>query len=301
MDMLNLMRNFVAVVEEGSFTAAAKRLGKTKALLSTQVTQLETKLAVRLLHRSTRSLTVTEAGNAYWGEAKRILDDVENLGSQLLNQHRSLAGSIRISTPVTYGEEVLTPFISYLISEQPRLHIDMMLTDRHVDLVNEGYDLAIRVGRLKDSNLIARPLGQTRLVTCASASFIEKYGLADHPDQLCDLPCVVDSNYPHLQQWHFTQADDTVVVNVNNVVTVNNARSATALALANTGIVAVPEFIVKKQLQNGELIEVLTGFELGTLPVHVLYPSRKHLSVKVSYFIEKLLQYFEPDKSSPIK
>jgi DNA-binding transcriptional LysR family regulator len=159
MDMLNLMRNFVAVVEEGSFTAAAKRLGKTKPLLSTQVTQLETKLAVRLLHKSTRSLTVTEAGNAYWGEAKRILDDVENLGSQLLNQHRSLAGSIRISTPVTYGEEVLTPFISYLISEQPRLHIDMMLTDRHVDLVNEGYDLAIRVGRLKDSNLIARSLG----------------------------------------------------------------------------------------------------------------------------------------------
>ena len=292
MDTLNLMKNFVAVVEEGSFTAAAKRLGKTKALLSIQVTQLEEKLKVRLLQRTTRSLTITEAGNAYWGEAKRILADVENLESQLLNKNMSLSGSIRVSTPTTYGEEVLTPFISKLIIAHPELHVDMMLTDRHVDIVNEGYDLAIRVGHLKDSNLIARRLGKTRLVTCASPAFISKHGNPKSPEKLREMPCIVDSNYSSLSQWHYSKKDEKFNVDVKNIVTVNNARSATSFALAGAGIVAIPYFIAHQFLADGRLTVVLPDFELGVLPIHALYPSRKHLSVKVSYFVEALIEFF---------
>jgi len=293
MDKLNLMRSFVTVVEEGSFTAAAKRLGKTKALLSIQVTQLEERLKVSLLRRSTRSLTTTQAGQAYWLEAKRILDDVENLESQLLNKNSKLAGEIRISTPITFGEEVLTPFISALIIKYPALHIDMMLSDRHVDIVTEGYDLAIRVGHLKDSSLIARKLADSRVVVCATPTLIQKYGCPIDPTQLSQLPCIVDSNYLNGVQWHFNHGGTMLEVGVRGVVTVNNARAATALALAHTGIAAIPDFIATKYLQSGELIEVLNEFDMGLLPIHALYSSRKHLSVKISHFMAELSHYFD--------
>lgn len=306
MDRLNLMKSYVAVVEEGSFTAAAKRLGKTKALLSTQVSQLEENLKVRLLQRSTRNLTVTDAGQVYWQEAKRIIDDVETLESQLQEDNCALTGHIRISAPVTFAEETLPNFIADFMQRHPNLTVEMILTDRYTDIVSEGFDLAIRVGHLKDANLIARPLAISELILCASPEFLAQQAPVTHPEQLATLPCIIDNNYPNQHHWQYRprvqsspEAPAKVSIAKSNKVsvehrlTLNNARIAALCALNHGGIVNLPGFVVHQHIQQGRLCRILTDYCFGELPIHALYPSRKHLSLKVSQFIQELRAYFQ--------
>lgn len=301
MDKLNLMNSFVFVAEKGSYTAAAQHLGKTKALMSTHVSQLESALEVRLIHRSTRGLQLTDAGRAYYEQAKRILDDISMVEVGLKSDQQQVAGRLRISAPTTFGECVLMPFVAQFIEQHPDLHIDVVLNDRFVDLVSEGYDLAIRIGHLQDSDLIAVSVGHMALKVCASPQFIAHYGLPNHPHQLSNLPAVFDSNHkgPKLRQC-FKQGE-TFSFPIQAAISVNNALASATLA-ANANLFTIsPDFAVDPYIKSGKLTQLLPDYDFGAYPVNVVYSHRKYLQLKVNVFNQALKAYMSqscPTQSS---
>lgn len=290
MDKLNLMLSFISVAEEGTFTAAATRLGKTKALISTHISQLEESLQVQLIRRSTRSLQLTSTGQAYYEEAKKILDDIATVEAKLKNQHDSLVGRLRVSAPRTFGELKLMPLIAELASNNDNLDVEMVLNDRYVDLISEGFDAAIRVGALDDSSLVARLVGESRLILCASPLFIEKHGAPTHPDQLNGLPAVIDTNR-RSRPWMIEKADQNYEMQVSPSVVVNSALAAAELAACSDLIVYSPAFAVDQLIANQKLIPLLPEYTTPSVPISVIYPSRKHLSTKVRVFTEKVRDY----------
>lgn len=292
MDKLNLMSTFVTVTEAGSFTAAANRLGKTKALVSTHISQLEALLKVRLIIRSTRSMQVTSEGYSYYEQAKKILDDIVNLEAQLLNESQSLVGRLRISAPTTFGELVLMPFIAELTSANPDLKIELQLNDRFVDLISEGFDVALRIGKLADSSLIAKPAGFTRMILCASPEFIAHYGRPDTIEQLADLPCVFDSNYRQAGSWGFLQDKQNVEIKPRIIARVNSALAAANMAFTGRVIAFCPEFAIHSMLEKGELVSLLPQVCNTQIPVNVIYPHRQHLSSRVTTFTQQFIAYW---------
>lgn len=292
MDKLNLMSTFVAVTEEGSFTAAAKRLGKTKALVSTHISQLEDLLNVRLLIRSTRSMQITSEGQSYYEQAKKILDDIVTLEAQLLQESQSLVGRLRISAPTTFGELVLMPCIAELTSANPELKIELLLNDRYVDLISEGFDVALRIGNLADSSLIARPAGFTQMILCASPAFIDHYGAPESIQQLTDLPCVFDTNLRHGGIWSFINKTQETEIRPNIIARVNSALAAAHMARTGRVIAYCPEFSVHTMLESGELISLLPEACHTRMPVNVIYPHRQHLSSRVTTFTQHFIDYW---------
>lgn len=292
MDKLNLMSTFVTVTEAGSFTAAANRLGKTKALVSTHISQLEDLLKVRLIIRSTRSMQITSEGQSYYEQAKKILDDIVNLEAQLLNESQSLVGRLRISAPTTFGELVLMPFIAELTSASPDLKVELQLNDRFVDLISEGFDVALRIGKLADSSLIARPAGFTRMILCASPAFIKHYGRPDSIQQLEDLPCVFDSNYRQAGSWSFLCDQREIDVKPRIIARVNSALAAAHMARTGRVIAYCPEFAVHSMLEKGELVTLLPQMCNTQIPVNVIYPHRQHLSSRVTTFTRHFIDYW---------
>lgn len=292
MDKLNLMSTYVTVVEAGSFTAAAKRLGKTKALVSTHIAQLENVLKVRLIIRSTRSMQITSEGNRYYDQARKILDDIVNLESQLLRESQSLVGQLRISAPTTFGELVLMPFIAELTSANPELKIELQLNDRFVDLIGEGFDAALRVGNLADSSLIARSAGSTQMSLCASPDFIDYYGQPDSIRQLENLPCVFDTNYRQSGSWSFMQDTQKIEIRPQIIARVNSALAAAKMASTGRVIAFCPEFAIQTMLENGELVRLLPQLCNTPIPINVIYPHRQHLSNRVTTFTQQFIAYW---------
>lgn len=286
MDKLKLMSSFIAVAEEGTYTAAARRLGKTKALVSIHIDKLEALLSVRLISRTTRSLRLTDSGSVYYEEAKRVIDDIASLEANLRQEHQALTGRLRLSAPTTFGEVVLMPFVARLSLLHPHLIPDITLSDRYVDLVAEGFDLAIRVGQLKDSNLIARPVGQVELKVCVSPSFIQQYGTPSEPSQLSQLPCVVDRNFRQSGMWQFSETEQ---IKVMEKASVNNAMAAARMAVVGSVASLSPDFAVDEYIADGRLIQIFEHYKLAPLPIHVVYPHRQHLSSKVTVLTEALI------------
>lgn len=289
MDKLNLMSSFIAVVEEGNFTSAAKRIGKTTALVSTHISQLEENLGVRLVTRSTRSIKLTSTGLGYYEEAKRVLDDIYTLEAKVRQEHQSLIGEIRITAPTTFGELVLAPLFAELIEGNPQLQIELSLNDRFVDIVAEGFDMAIRIGKLEDSALIARQINSTKMVCYASPAFLKKHGHPQTPEDLHHLPCIFDTNN-RKSSWSFSKGEKTYTIKPNSIMKVNSAVAAGRLATTGLGICSSPHFAVKDALKSGELVTVLDDYSQVEIPISVIYSHRKHLSAKVSTFLELLKQ-----------
>ncbi|MGB0664988.1 MAG: LysR family transcriptional regulator [Pontibacterium sp.] len=303
MDKLNLMNSFVQVAEQGSFTLAAKKLGKTKALMSTHVSQLEDDLDVRLINRSTRGMQLTSTGRAYLEQAKKLLDDLSNLEAQLQQSHHSLAGRLRISAPATLGEKVLTPFITQFCEQHPQLTVDLVLNDRYVDIISEGYDVAIRIGDLKDSNLVARPVGEVALLLVASPEFVRRFGLPKSPEELNGREAVEDSNVQAEKRWRLGPATHRLnsAENSDNKqhhfikpvarITVNSALAAGHIAADSCMIALCPRFAIAHLIKSQRLVQLLPDYHLDSSPIHVVYPYRQHLSAKVNLFSDALKQY----------
>jgi len=291
MDKLNLMTSFIAVAEEGTYTAAGKRLGKTTPLISTHVSQLEDLLGARLITRSTRSLKLTPTGQSYYEEAKKVLDDIATLEAQVRQETQSLVGQLRISAPVTFGEQVLMPFVAKMVEDNPRLNVELMLNDRYIDIVAEGFDIAVRIGTLEDSTLIAKRIGHVRMLLCASPGFIERYGNPESPTELKALPCVFDSNFRQIDRWRFRHNGKAIEVTPNVIARVNSPIAAAQLAKTGQAVTYAPEFSVSDELKNGSLVEILSDYSHSDLPLSMIYPHRKHLSAKVSIFVEKFAEY----------
>lgn len=290
MNKLNLMQAYLAVYEEGSYTAAAKRLGKTKALISTQISQLEEHLQVSLVTRSTRSVKPTTAGKSYYEQCRQILDEISNLESRLKEQHHSLVGQLRISAPTNYGELIVMPFISGLIKKHPDLRIEIVLSDRYVDIVSEGFDAAIRIGNLSDSSLIASQVGQVQMHLCASAEFLATFGTPQSIAELNQYPCVFDSNYRH-NYWQFPTAQGEITVTPTQSIRVNSAVAAAQIARNHSVLSYGPDFAVAEYIRKGELVTLLDNQFDNCQPVNIIYPHRKHLSARVRTFITEFKEY----------
>lgn len=296
MDRLAMMEAFVRVAELRSFSAAAQRLRRSKSLVSRQVAALEGELGVRLLHRTTRALTLTEAGHGYLTRASAILADVEEADRCVTELQAAPRGHLRVDAPTSFGVLHLIPAISGFLCRYPEIDIDLTLTDRFIDLVDEGVDVAIRIGRLADSSLVARRIAPARRVICGSPGYLEAFGRPETPDDLTKHRCLAYTNITEAQDWPLVAADGRPwPVAVAGRLRINNGDALRAAALRGLGLVSLPSFIVGADIQAGTLISVLGGYLTQNMAIHAVYPHSRHLSPKVRAFVDFLVEQIGPD------
>ncbi len=292
MDKLNGMRAFVAVAETGGFASAARRLSLSRALVSRYVGQLEESLSVRLFNRTTRRVSLTTVGQAYYERCAPLLAELEALESSVKEAHDRPVGELRVSAPVSFAELHLMEPVAAFGDRYPELRIDLQLTDRLVDMVEEGVDVSMRIAELADSSLVARRLAPVRVVTCAAPAYLEQQGEPRHPAELTDHRCLVDSNLGDARQWLFREGDETLRIRVDGAIRINSARAIRELAVAGKGVAMSPLFVVADDIRAGRLAIVLPDFEYHDLALYALYPHRRHLSARVRLFVEALRGHF---------
>ncbi|MEK9713334.1 MAG: LysR family transcriptional regulator, partial [Thalassolituus sp.] len=262
---LNEMAIFVHVVEAGSFTGAARHLGLPKSTVSRKITQLEERLGVRLIQRTTRSLRLTDTGNAYYNQCARILGEIEEANIAVTRMQSTPTGTLRITAPVLFGSTVLSGLIAEFCDKHPQVTIDMVLSDQKLDLVQEGIDVAFRVGTLEDSSLIGRHLGDVRSILCASPDYLKAHGTPAHPDQLADHHLMTLSPWP---SWQLCgPAEQTYNHHVKARIQVNDFASIYTLALSGAGIAPLPTLIAAPAIRTGSLQSVLPDWPFEASPI----------------------------------
>ena len=295
MDKLGDMAAFVRVVEARTFTQAAERLGWSKSVVSRRIAELEDRLGVRLLNRSTRRLSLTEAGQAFYERCARILADVDETEAAVSSLHTEPRGLLRVNAPMTFGMLHLAPAISAFLDRFPDVEIDLVLNDRFVDLIDEGFDLALRIGDLADSSLVARRLAPCLRVLCASPDYLARCEEPATPAGLTDHDCLLYSNIPNSDVWRLTDSGGTDhVVRVRSRLRVNNGDVLREAAAAGLGITLLPTFIVAEAIADRRLRPILCDYRPPPTVVHALYPHNRHLSTKVRAFVDFLAERFGP-------
>lgn len=292
MDTLDGMRTFVAVVSEGAFTRAAERLDMSPQLVSKYVAQLESRLGARLINRSTRRLSITEVGQAYFERCRDVLADIDEMETAVGDAAVAAHGTLRINAPMTFGTKHLSRAIAEYQRGQPEVSVDLTLDDRVVDIISEGYDIAIRIGRLRESSLVARKLAPVRLVVCASPDYLQERGVPDAPNDLEDHECLRYTLAPEPDRWPFREGGKTHDVRVTGSFLANNGDAIRLAALAGRGLALQPTFIVGDDIRAGRLQLVLEDYEVEPMGVYAVYAHRKYLSGKVRTFVEYLDDYF---------
>lgn len=292
MDLLASMRTFNAVFEHGSFTAAAEHLGISKALTSKYIAQLENHLDARLINRTTRKLNFTEVGQAYYLRCKELLDELDELESAVQQQQSTPKGTLRIAAPINLGEGLISQVLADYLKRYSNVSIDLVLADRFVNLVDEGFDLAIRVGQLSDSTLIARKLAQINTVLCASPEYLAINGKPETPDDLNRHNCIIDTNINNSETWSFHQDNHSYQVKVSGQFRANSAESVHKMLLQGSGIGMSPSFVVNNDIQNGELKQLLSDYQTSEYGIYVVYPHNRHLAAKVRTLIDFLVDFF---------
>jgi len=287
------IRAFVQVFDAGGFSAAARQYGRSKALLSKYVTDLEDYLGVRLMNRTTRKLSLTEAGEAYYREASQLLQQLEDLDASISDQTTAPRGLLRISAPRNFGERTLAPAIFEFLQKYPEVSVDLRLEDRYVDLVDEGVDVALRISTLTDSSLIARKIADMRIVVAASPALLARVGEPQTPEALRALPCIVDTNLQGQANWRFVEAGKTVSVHVSGPVRVNSPLAALQAATMSLGFAAMPSYLADPAIESGALQAVLERFVPDGQTLQAVYPLRRHLAGKVRALIDHLVDWFE--------
>lgn len=293
MDKLECMRVFVAVVEAESFTQAAASMQISKALVSKYVGALESSLSVRLLNRTTRRMSVTDSGKAYYGRCISVLQDIDDIEAALRSEHNQPEGILRINAPVSFSELTLMPILADFTQRYPDVTVKLELADRFVDLIEEGVDLAIRIGELPDSSLIVRKLTEMKMFLCASPAYLASAGMPHTLLSLQEHCCIFDSNYKHKDKWIFGQGEQKLSIPIRSQINVNSARAVNELLLNDKGIGLLPSFVVAKDIQEGRLVRLMQDYEPEPTGVYALYPHRKHLSAKVRLFIDDLAHAFQ--------
>jgi DNA-binding transcriptional LysR family regulator len=301
MDRLLSMAVFKRTVEAGSFAAAARDFGISAEMAGNHVRALETHLGVRLLNRSTRRLHLTEAGGGYYARCKQILADIDEADAEASSLQATPRGTLRIAAPVTFGVMHVAPAVSEYMTRYPDVTVDVAVSDRFVNLIEEGFDLAIRIGDLGDSSLIARRLATACLVACASPAYLDRAGRPQMPADLARHACLVyvEIGSPvigHGRDWHFEAPDGrTEMVHVSGPLTSTNAEFVHRMALAGHGVVLGPSFSFASDIEKGRLIPLLTDWRSRELPIHAVYPHRSLLSAKVRSFVDFLATTLGPD------
>lgn len=276
---------FVAVADTNSFTQAAKRLGISTAQVSRQVRNLEDRLATRLLYRTTRKVSLTEAGALYYQHSRSVLEALEAAEQAVSSLQEAPQGKIRITAPVTYGEDVIVPLVNTFLSRYPRLDITVQLTNQTVDLIEGGYDLAIRLGRLKDSSLAARKLASRTLHVCASPDYLKRNGCPHTLNELDRHNCLLGSN----DFWRFRESGRERLMRVQGNLRCNSGKSLADAALKGIGLVQLPDYYVQHHLDSGALLPMLENFREPEEGIWAVFPHNRHLSPKIRMLLDHLV------------
>lgn len=292
MDRIAGMQVFARVAELGSFVRAAEALGLSTTVVSRRVQQLEARLGARLLQRTTRRLSLTEAGREYLARAQAILAALEAAEALTLESRAQAAGTLRVSAPVSFGIRHLAPRLGAFARAQPGVRPDLALADRVIDLVDEGIDVAIRIGRALQPTLVARPLTTTRLMVCASPEYLRRHGTPATPAALREHRVLGYAYAATGDTWHFRQDGREVQVRTQPVLRSNNGDLLLAAAEQGLGLVLQPGFLVADALRAGRLRRVLAGYEGPALTVHAVYPAREFLPAKTRVFVDFLVAAF---------
>lgn len=282
------MKVFAAVVDTGSFAAAAERLDMSRAMTSKYVAHLEERLGTRLLQRTTRKLTLTESGAAYYERCVQILADISQAEEGAARQSEAPRGTLRLTVPVSFGILHMGPMLSDYMKQYPEVKIDLLMVDRRVDLIEEGLDLAVRIGSLPESGLIAKKLASDRIAICGAPDYFKRHGVPQKPADLAHHNCLTYSYAANGDDWKLTGPDGTYSVKVAGSLRATNGDMVKLAALGGVGVMRQPRFLVGEDLRAGRLVEVLREYQSGELGIYAVYPSRKHLSAKVRSFIDFL-------------
>jgi len=293
MDKFEDIQAFIAVVDTGSFTAAAERLGSAKSAVSRRVSALEERLGVQLLHRTTRVQSLTQTGRSFYEHGTRILADLEEAEAAVQQEHGELRGTLRFALPLSFGVRHMCGPIASFSKQHPKVRFDLDLNDRRVDLIEDNFDLALRIGRLSDSSLIARRLFDVRAVVCASPNYLNLHGTPQTPDDLRDHQCLVYSNLADPNKWGFEDRDGNKgTVKVSRVMTASSGDFLANAAAHGMGVVIQPTFIASQAIRSGKLVPVLTDYSWPISPAYAVYPPTRHLSYRVRAFIDFLAEKF---------
>lgn len=289
---INDMLVFAQVVKARSFSGAALRLGQSKSRVSKAVARLETALGVRLLHRSTRRLGLTEVGDAYFEHCERILEELALADNTVHRLHQAPRGTLRISASVAFGTLHVAPALPGFMAQYPELNVDMTINDRLVDLVDEGYDLALRITSAPEEHLVARRLAPIRRKICASPDYLRRHGLPRQASDLCRHNCL---DYTHMStqgQWRLKGPDGDIALPVSGTLRMNDDEALSQAVVGGVGLALLPTFIIGRELQAGRLIEVLPGYVPVERFLYAVHLPNRHLPPKVRAFIDYLLQRF---------
>ena len=292
MDRLNAIEAFVSVVERGGFTAAAEALRKSRAMVSKHVQDLEEQLGARLLNRTTRRVGLTEIGRIYYERCVQVLADLAEADAEVSAEQASPRGTLRLNAPMSFGTMHLAAAVADFSALHPLVTVDMALNDRVVDLVEEGYDVAVRIGRLADSTLIARRLAPCRMVLCAAPSYVERHGAPRTPAELADHNCLGYTYLATWDEWRLDGPGGPVAVRVSGSLNSNNGEALAAAARRGLGIIVQPTFIVGDDLKAGRLVRLLPDHHPFEPAISAVYPHARHLSAKVRGFVDFLAGRF---------
>ena len=293
MDKFQAVEVFAKVVEQGSFARAADRLEMSTSAVSRHVADLEAHLGARLLNRTTRRLSLTEAGSAFFERAVQLLADLEEAEERVAAAAVAPRGTLKLTTSISFGVRYLAPAIAAFATDQPQVRFDVELSDRLVDIVDEGFDLAVRIGTVGSQSLIGRQVGTSNAVCCASPSYLAARGTPRTPADLVRHACMSYEYTPTRDLWRFTDGEGRPHdVRIAGPVHANNGQVLCALAVAGLGITLEPDFIVAPDIRAGRLVRLLGEFTAPAAGIHAVYPSRRHLSAKVRAFVDFLVAHF---------
>lgn len=290
MDTFQAMKTFTAVVDAGSFVGAMDSTALSKAAVSRHIAELEQKLGVRVLQRTTRRLSMTAEGATYYQRCKEVLQAVEDAEREAGSGTSEAHGRLRISAPQTFGALHLAALWGRFAAQNPKVSLDIVLSDRVTDLVEEGYDVAVRIARLPDSNLVSRTLAQTRIVACASPGYLARRGAPAHPRDLANHDIVAYTYWSDGDLWRFRGPEGEATVRTRPHIQANNGDTCRAIALAHQGVILQPDFLVHDDLRRGDLVELLPGWRSLDLSIHAVVPTRRQLPPKVRRLIDFLVE-----------
>jgi DNA-binding transcriptional LysR family regulator len=289
---LQQLASFVAVVNAGSFVGGAEAIGLSKAAVSRQVAELEARLGVRLLHRTTRRLSLTDDGQRFFARAVELLADAGELEAETSSSSGEATGVLRINAPLTFGNLHLAPLWPAFLAANPKVALDITLNDRVVDLVEEGYDIAVRITNLGSSQLVSRRLATTRIVLCASPAYLAAHGAPSHPHELAGHQVISYAYWTGGDDWRFDGPEGEARVRVRPRIHTNSGDTCRLAALHGQGVILQPDFLVGDDLRRGDLVELLPDWRSIELGIHALYASRKHLPMKTRRLVDFLVEAF---------
>lgn len=281
---------FVYVAENESFTLAAKKMAISTAHVSRQISALEKRLSIKLFYRTTRKVSLTEEGRIFYQHCRSVLDGLDAAERAITNLQSKPQGKIKLTAPVTYGEQQILPLVNNFILKYSDIEVSAYLSNRQIDLAEDGYDLAIRLGKLTDSSMMAKNLGKRTNYVCASPAYLDKHGIPHTISELSKHSCLLGT----LDYWHFSEFGREKNIRVNGRVRYNSGYSLTDAALKGVGIVQLPDYYVQQHLQSGELVHLLDNYRAPDEGIWALYPQNRHLSPRIRLLVDYLAEQLNP-------